>query len=87
MKKKLLVGLIGCMLAFSLVGCNTVNTSNDVDIADTTSNNTMEYIGNINNEIEEYRDSETGVHYFVFRAHYKGGMCPRYDADGTLYVD
>lgn len=86
MKKRLLVGLIGCMLAFSLVGCNTNNTNNDTTDT-TTSNNTMEYIGNINNEIEEYRDSETGVHYFVFRAYYKGGMCPRYNADGTLYVD
>lgn len=86
MKKKLLVGLIGCMLVFSLTGCNTINTSNDITDT-TTSNDAMEYVGNINNEIEEYRDSETGVHYFIFRAYYKAGMCPRYNADGTLYVD
>lgn len=39
----------------------------------------------------EYRDLETGVHYFVQRKSYVyagcGGMCPRYNADGTLYVD
>lgn len=86
MKKKLLVVLIGCMLVFSLTGCNTINTSNDITDT-TTSNDAMEYVGNINNEIEEYRDSETGVHYFIFRAYYKAGMCPRYNADGTLYVD
>lgn len=86
MKKKLLVGLIGCMLVFLLTGCNTINTSNDITDT-TTSNDAMEYVGNINNEIEEYRDSETGVHYFIFRACYKAGMCPRYNADGTLYVD
>ena len=85
--KKRLLGIVLCsMLALSCVGCNTNNTSNDV--ANTTTNNdTMEYVRHINDEIEEYRDSETGVHYFVFRAYYKAGMCPRYDADGTLYVD
>lgn len=34
----------------------------------------------------EYRDVETGVHYITI---YSNGisMCPRYNADGTLYVD
>lgn len=32
----------------------------------------------------EYRDTETGVHYLTTQ---EGGMCPRYDAYGNLYVD
>ena len=37
------------------------------------------------NYITELRDSDTGVHYFVY--HGRGGMYPRFNADGTLYVD
>lgn len=33
-----------------------------------------------------YVDSDTGVNYVVFVSGYKGGICPRYNADGTLYV-
>ena len=51
----------------------------------------MKTVQTENNDIEEYRDTETGVHYLVFdkSAPYKGmgGICPRYNADGTLYVD
>lgn len=32
----------------------------------------------------EYRDKETGVHYFYS---YKGGLTVRINADGTPYVD
>lgn len=49
----------------------------------------MEYVRRCNNEIREYRDCETGVHYFVTSGHaYESGVniCPRYNADGTLYV-
>jgi hypothetical protein len=34
--------------------------------------------------IAEYRDKETGVHYFYT---YKGGLTVRINADGTPYVD
>ena len=41
--------------------------------------------------IEEWKDAETGVHYFIYdrKSGYggMGGICPRYNADGTLYVD
>jgi hypothetical protein len=32
----------------------------------------------------EYRDTETGVHYLTTQ---EGGVCPRYAANGELYVD
>lgn len=34
-----------------------------------------------------YEDTETGVQYFTWKNGYAGGICPRYNADGTLYVE
>ena len=34
-----------------------------------------------------YEDTETGVQYFAWKHGYAGGICPRYNADGTLYVE
>lgn len=31
-------------------------------------------------------DDETGVEYIVFGGYNRGGICPRYNADGTLRV-
>lgn len=31
-------------------------------------------------------DEKTGVEYLIYSDFYKGGICPRYNADGTLYV-
>lgn len=31
-------------------------------------------------------DEETGVNYVVLSDTYKGGICPRYNRDGSLYV-
>ena len=33
-----------------------------------------------------YEDEETGVEYIVFHVGYGTGVCPRYNADGTLYT-
>ena len=33
-----------------------------------------------------YEDEETGVEYIVFHTGYGVGVCPRYNADGTLYT-
>ena len=46
----------------------------------------MEKIGYCR-DIEIWRDSETGVNYFIFNSSNKAGMCPRYNLDGTLYTD
>ena len=35
---------------------------------------------------EVYVDNETGVNYLICDRGYGGGICPRYNADGTLYV-
>lgn len=31
-------------------------------------------------------DDETGVEYIVFKGFKRGGICPRYNADGTLMI-
>lgn len=31
-------------------------------------------------------DKETGVNYVVLSDTYKGGICPRYNRDGSLYT-
>jgi len=33
-----------------------------------------------------YTDSATGVQYVIFSDVYKGGICPRYNTDGTLMI-
>ncbi len=37
-------------------------------------------------EVDLYIDSETGVQYFVMYHGNAGAICPRYNADGSLYV-
>lgn len=36
--------------------------------------------------VDLYIDSETGVQYFVMYHGNAGAICPRYNADGSLYV-
>ena len=37
-------------------------------------------------ETDIYQDMNTGVQYLVFDGYNQGGICPLYNADGTLYV-
>ena len=32
------------------------------------------------------QDPETGVYYVIYYGGYHGGICPRYNANGTLYT-
>lgn len=36
--------------------------------------------------IQFYKDPKTGVEYVMLIGTYQGGICPRYNADGTLYT-
>lgn len=85
MKKKLLVGLIGCMLAFSLVGCNSgqlvsVNVSNNDNIA---SNQLGKFVDIGDNLVY---DSATRIVYIEDYTYY-GHMvhCPYYAPNGLPY--
>ena len=37
--------------------------------------------------IFSYVDEYTGVEYLIYDGCYNGGMCPRYNADGTLKIN
>ncbi len=37
-------------------------------------------------EILVYVDPQTGVNYVILREPGRAGICPRYNADGTLYI-
>lgn len=36
--------------------------------------------------IHFYVDPETKVEYVIYKSGYQGGICPRYNQDGTLYI-
>ena len=36
--------------------------------------------------VSDYVDPDTGVHYLMYQKGDSGGICPRYNADGTLMV-
>ena len=93
MKKKLLVSLIGCMLTFSLVGCNStvnVNVENEEKIS---SNNLGEFItiGSVNGDTLKY-DTATRIVYFdgyyTFTPYYAlNGLPYRYNPETNTFEE
>lgn len=78
--KKILVLLLSACMCFALVGCDVpheTQTSNERSISKIN-----------NNDIYEFIDPDTGVHYWIY-SHYggysgMGGMTPRLNSDGTV---
>ena len=72
-----IVGLVVTMIALSAVWLN-----------DNSSNEQTQQIKTINPEFMFiYIDQVTGVNYMMMYAYGGyGGVCPRYNADGTLYI-
>lgn len=80
MKKKFLILLLCICMCFGLLGCSMshgTQTSNEVNTS------------KINNDdIYEFIDSDTGVHYWIYS--HSGGYCgmggitPRLNSDGTI---
>lgn len=61
------------------VGCAS-NTDNKNDIQ-------LEKIyADFQNYVYVLVDKNTGVNYLVYNGVYKGGIAPRYNTDGSLYV-
>ena len=83
MKKKVFILIITIIVCF-VFGCGSTTQVKAEPI------NYMKYIRSCF-DIEEWKDTETGVHYLIFdkKDGYggMGGICPRYNADGSLYVD
>lgn len=97
MKKILLVILLSLILLST--GClkkqndSPVVNQSDTEIVNPV-NNGFELVESdfvLGMKISEIRDIETGVHYLIYtdKEGYAGmgGMCPKYNADGTLFVD
>lgn len=98
MKKKLLVGLIGCMLTFSLVGCGetttiSVNVENSEELSSTTlGKDNLISIGN-----NLYYDSTTRIVYLknntycglcVFTAYYApNGLPYKYNPETNTFEE
>lgn len=73
MKKAIICVLL--IFALALTGCeSSENTENESELS--------EY----SNSVYLYIDDETGVEYLIFNSIYGGGMCPRFNADGSLRV-
>lgn len=86
MKRKALKAVLAgiAILGIAIAGCgNSGSAKSDSEWE-------MEY-SESDYDFEIYRDSETGVNYIIYShsGGYSGmgGLCPRYNADGSLYVD
>lgn len=89
MKKKILLGALiaivflsgiiagGCGDSIAIVDAKGSSQTEQPQYAE------MEYIHS-SGYIEEFRDTVTGVHYFVTA---REGITVRYNADGTVFVD
>ena len=83
MKKKLMIFLTATILTFSLVGCS-VPEGTETSNSGATSNI-------YNNDIYEFVDPDTGVHYWIY-SHSEGysgmgGITPRLNSDGSIICD
>lgn len=84
MKNKVIMALVltaTLLVGVMIGGCSNGTSSTEVSASDSTY---FEKIGNPGTDVAEYKDTQTGVHYFF---NYRGGMRPRYDTYGDLYVD
>lgn len=84
MKNKVIMALVltATLLVGAMIGgCGSNISSTEANTSDSTY---FEKIGNPSTDVAEYKDTQTGVHYFF---NYRGGLCPRYDTYGDLYVD
>lgn len=93
MKKKTLLGVLIAITFLSGIfvgGCGDGITAVDAKDSEQTKqyqHAEMELVNNPLDEIKEYRDSVTGVHYFIKYDSWGTGMTVRYNADGTVFVD
>ncbi len=87
MKKKIILILTSFGIVTYAIGCGSIANAKTQHVT----NFYLEEVGSSRN-VHEYRDNETGVHYLIYSETRIGnvsysGICPRYNADGTLYVD
>ncbi len=77
MKKIIFLVLAAVLLVCASAGCIA---EEDKELSD-------RYIPEYYNSCWIYIDKFTGVEYIVYSGGYDGGICPRYNADGTLKIN
>ena len=84
---------LGCISDSQAIEQEPVSDSQAIEHEPVSNNYIMEFVRDCdpNEKIKEWRDKETGVHYFIYSEKLMnagfGGIIPRYNADGSLYVD
>ena len=73
------------LLLFSLVSCALTGTKNTNLPSD---QYTVSSYSDGVNRVDVFVDPETGINYFLFVWHdvKTGGLCPRYNTDGSFYI-
>lgn len=74
--KKIIFVLAAVLLVCASAGCIAV----EEELSD-------RYIPEDYNTCWVYIDESTGVEYLIYMGGYDGGICPRYNADGTLKIN
>ncbi len=87
--KKLVLILLSLTLVLCLVGCDASETSYETKTEEAPKKTEIDEVSI--SKILIWTDEETGVQYIVYRdkAGYggMGGITPRLNADGTLYIE
>ncbi len=76
MKKIIFCLLLCTCMYFVLVGCNTLQGTQTSEEGNTSKI--------YNNDIYEFIDPDTGVHYWIYSHYDEGGMTPRLNSDGSV---
>ena len=77
MIKKIIAIICCAVFVLCLVGCTNAEDKNNETQMTRVDAGTCVYT---------YVDKETGVNYLIYDGAYSGGIFPRYNADGSLYV-
>lgn len=79
----LLIGLIALLIYVWITPIKTVEPDEDSKIE------SLEKIDGIDGDttIKIFIDEETGVNYLIYDSYRKGGITPRFNVDGSLYVE
>lgn len=80
--KKIILVLLAVLLMCASAGCIAEEETEEV-VSD-------KYIRNYEDGpyyVSVYVDKYTGVEYLIYDCYQSGGMCPRYNADGTLKIN
>lgn len=84
MKKKIVAIMLLMVVGCTTVGCGVKSES---ETGRTKIYNFTLLDGDTMRQIYDWVDPDTGVHYLIVDDYRGDGLCPRYNADGTLMID